>query len=72
MEARKLSSGEVKIAKLDDALFPSVLPKDRVPPSYPKNRVRGMDPVTERLSASHSTHINKRLLGSAPSPGIGH
>ncbi|KAG5041010.1 hypothetical protein JHK82_013116 [Glycine max] len=54
-----------------DSLFLSALPKGTVPPSSPSKKGHSME-VDEKLIARHLIAIDRVLLRSVPSPGVGH
>lgn len=67
LQARKLrSEAEVKVPYLEAGLLLSSLPKGSVPPSSPSKG--GHETVTAGTSKGNI----QRLLGSVPSPGVGH
>jgi len=54
-----------------DSLFLSALPKGTVQPSSPSKKGHAME-VDEKLIARHLITIDRVLLRSVPSPGVGH
>ncbi|XP_027348625.1 precursor of CEP14 [Abrus precatorius] len=76
LEGRKLLLGAEKQWKKAnpssrDSLFLSALPKGTVPPSSPSKKGHVVE-VDEKLTARHLISIDRVLLRSVPSPGVGH
>ncbi|KAL2343269.1 hypothetical protein Fmac_004554 [Flemingia macrophylla] len=75
LEARKLvlekHEKKVNTSSRRDNLFLSALPKGTVPPSSPSRKGHAME-VDEKLIARHLITIDRVLLRSVPSPGVGH
>ena len=59
---------------VEPSLFLSVLPRGRVPPSSPGNRGNGDVAAAgeSHADARASAKSTERILGSVPSPGVGH
>ncbi|KAK8472564.1 hypothetical protein PHAVU_002G241108 [Phaseolus vulgaris] len=75
LEARKLvlqkQHNKVNPSPRRDSLFLSALPKGTVPPSSPSKKGHATE-VDEKLIARHLITIDRVLLRSVPSPGVGH
>lgn len=75
LEARKLvlekEKKKVNPSSRRDSLFLSALPKGTVPPSSPSKKGHAME-VDEKLITRHLITLNRVLLRSVPSPGVGH
>ncbi|KAK7359188.1 hypothetical protein VNO77_01138 [Canavalia gladiata] len=76
LQARKLFLGAEKQRKTvnpssRDSLFLSALPKGTVPPSSPSKKGHAIE-VDEKLIARHLIAMDRVLLRSVPSPGVGH
>ncbi|BAT73599.1 hypothetical protein LR48_Vigan01g043200 [Vigna angularis] len=75
LEARKLvvenQQNKVNPSSRRDSLFLSALPKGTVPPSSPSKKGHATE-VDEKLISRHLITIDRVLLRSVPSPGVGH
>nr|KYP36329.1 hypothetical protein KK1_042550 [Cajanus cajan] len=75
LEARNLvlekHQNKVSPSSRRDNLFLSALPKGTVPPSSPSKKGHAME-VDEKLIARHLITMDRVLLRSVPSPGVGH
>lgn len=73
-QGRKLFNAKYNTAKktpsLDESLYLNILPKGTVPPSTPSNKGHSV-PIDEKLVKRHLGVVD-RILGSVPSPGVGH
>ncbi|KAF3975117.1 hypothetical protein CMV_001611 [Castanea mollissima] len=73
LEGRRLldvKESKKRVYSLSDGLFLSALPKGTVPSSAPSKKGHGVE-VDEKLISRHLISID-RILGSVPSPGVGH
>ncbi|KAL0011415.1 hypothetical protein SO802_006523 [Lithocarpus litseifolius] len=73
LEGRRLldvKESKKRVYSLSDSLFLSALPKGTVPSSTPSKKGHAVE-VDEKLIARHLISVD-RILGSVPSPGVGH